>query len=149
MTSKSEAHQKLGDIDWQCSEHTVWIWLFGTICLAILAPPSFLNSTNIERKQNGGLVKGQFWRMCPRSSFIPGEHPNVPSLRFFVAGTSKCTLVPVFVPGEHPPKPAFLKTALLRTPDNSSRICPQARHIHQMTHVGLLGLWLCSNLDNL
>ena len=56
--------------------------------------------------------------MCPRSGFrsggtcertlvpvfVPGEHANIPSFRFFV-------------PGEHPPKPPFWKTTLLSTPD--------------------------------
>ena len=51
----------------------------------------------IAGRQKGGLVKGWFWRMYPRSGFRSGgtcertlvlvfvswEHPNVPSFRFF------------------------------------------------------------------
>ena len=40
----------------------------------------------IERKQKGGLVKGRFWRMYPRSGF-------------WFRGTSACTLVPVWYRG--------------------------------------------------
>ena len=64
----------------------------------------------ITGRQNGGFVKGWFWRMCSRSGFRSGgtcectlvpvfvaaEHANVPSFRFFV-------------PGEHLPKPPFWK----------------------------------------
>ena len=63
----------------------------------------------ITVRQKGGFVKGWFWRMCPRSGFLRGEHANVPSSRFFFGGTSEFSLVPVFVPGEHPPKPPFLE----------------------------------------
>ena len=48
----------------------------------------------ITGRQEGGFVKGWFWRMCPRSGFRFG-------------GTCERTLVPVFVPGEHPNVPSF------------------------------------------
>ena len=41
-----------------------------------------------------GLLKGWFWRMCPRSWF-------------WFRGTCECTLIQLFVPGEHPNVPSF------------------------------------------
>ena len=45
-------------------------------------------------RQEGGFVKGWFWRMYPRSGFRSG-------------GTCERTLVPVFVSGDHPNVPSF------------------------------------------
>ena len=54
------------------------------------------SSHEFTGRQNGGFVKGWFWRMCPRSGFVPG------GMR-----TCERTLVPVFVQGENPNVPSF------------------------------------------
>ena len=56
----------------------------------------------LSGRQEGGFVKGWFWRMCPRSGFRSGGHANVPSFRFSFRKNSECTLVPVFLTVREP-----------------------------------------------
>ena len=64
----------------------------------------------------------------PSFRFDAGEHPNVPSSRFFwYRGTSECTLVPVFGTGEHPPKPPFGNHPLVN-PNKKAKITTKCLH---------------------
>ena len=68
----------------------------------------------VEKKQKGGLVKGWFWRTCPRSA---GEHANVPSFRFSFWGNIRMYTRCGCRSGGN-----SRKTTLLRTPENWQKV---------------------------
>ena len=77
----------------------------------------FKHRTQFERKQRGGLMKGQSWRMCPRSGFWGSRNIKNHSV-FFQPGWHRGGRLfgRNFGTGEHLPNPPFWKSPFFRPP---------------------------------